>query len=79
MLRTVMLALASAAALTAIVGCATEEDRRIRAAQEATCRTPESTPEEPRYDGRCMRTVEEQVRAARLYRPSTKAPKQKGK
>lgn len=79
MLRTAMMMMAAAVAVTAIVGCASEEGRRIREAQEATCRTPESTPEAPVYDERCMRTVEEQVRAARTYRPSTKAPRPKGK
>ncbi len=79
MFRTAILSLAALAAAGAIVSCATDDDRRIRAAQEATCRTPESTEQDPDYDGACMRRVAEQIQAARSYRPSTRPPKAKGK
>jgi hypothetical protein len=77
MLRAFLLGLAAVIASAAIVSCQSDEAERIRAAQLATCRDKASPPENPTYDEECMRRVEDQVRAARTYRPSTKPPKKK--
>ena len=77
MFRTLALAMAVAIGAAAAVSCATEENRRIEAAQHAVCKEKDSPPDHPRYDGDCMRRVEEQVRAAASYRP--RQEKSKGK
>ena len=69
MLRTLVVALAVAVGAAAVVSCATEENRRIEAAQKAVCKEKDSPADDPRYDHDCMRRVEEQVRAAASYRP----------
>jgi hypothetical protein len=79
MLRTLGVALAAALLAIAIASCATEEGRRIEAAQKAVCKEKDSPPDRPRYDGDCMRRVEEQVRAAASYRPRQEKAKGKGK
>ncbi|MGE0827747.1 MAG: hypothetical protein AB7O04_00145 [Hyphomonadaceae bacterium] len=79
MLRTIMIAAAVLTASAAALSCASDEEARIRAAQRATCREPASTVENPTYDRECMRRVEEQIQAAKNYRPSSRPPKQKGK
>jgi hypothetical protein len=79
MLRTLVFALAAATAAAAAVSCATEDSRRIEAAQRAVCLEKDSPPDHPRYDRACMRRVEEQVRAAQSYRPREEQAKAKGK
>ncbi|MBL8551897.1 MAG: hypothetical protein JNJ73_18055 [Hyphomonadaceae bacterium] len=69
MLRTLALVAAVAVGAAAAMSCATDENRRIEAAQKAVCLEKDSPPDRPRYDGDCMRRVEEQVRAAASYRP----------
>jgi hypothetical protein len=77
MLRAFLLSLAASVACAVVVSCQSDESERIRAAQHATCRNQDSPPDRPTYDEECMRRVEDQVRAARTYRPSTKPPKKK--
>jgi hypothetical protein len=79
MLRTLAFALAAAVAAAATISCASEEARRIEAAQHAVCKEKDSPPDHPRYDGACMRRVEEQIRAAQSYRPREEKKQAKGK
>jgi hypothetical protein len=80
MLRTLAFALAAATAAAAVMSCASDESRRIEAAQHAVCKQKDSPPDRPRYDRACMRRVEEQIRAAQTYRPrEEKQPKGKKK